>query len=138
MLLGFKKRFAAPILAGTKVFTIRERRKVEPKIGERLYMYTGLRTKYCEKITDEHTLKSIQLVDIQIYQEADGSGCLSIRVDGRDLELEEDLSFFYRDGFETTKDFVEFWLKDQKPDSEGVRHIEAFDLVLHHWTDLKI
>lgn len=41
MLLGFKPRFIDPIQIGTKVFTMRAKRKNKPKIGETLYMYTG-------------------------------------------------------------------------------------------------
>ena len=36
MLLGFKPRFKEPIQIGTKVFTLRGKRKNEPKIGETL------------------------------------------------------------------------------------------------------
>lgn len=64
MLLGFKPRFVDPILDGHKLHTLRNPRKVTPKVGEVLYMYTGLRTKYCKLITKQHTLKNIQVTRI--------------------------------------------------------------------------
>jgi hypothetical protein len=51
-LLGFQKQFAPMVEAGTKRQTIRLKRKDgrNPKPGDLLYLYTGLRTKTCRKI----------------------------------------------------------------------------------------
>lgn len=52
-LLGFRARFATPILAGTKRQTIRAPRKDKrphATEGATLYLYTGLRTKNARKL----------------------------------------------------------------------------------------
>lgn len=49
-LLNFQKQFADLIEAGTKRQTIRAARKYPIKVGDKLYLYTGLRTKYCRKL----------------------------------------------------------------------------------------
>lgn len=56
MLIGFKKQFASKVLDGTKTQTIRKvsssPKAHVPKVGETLYLYTGLRTKYCQHLKD--------------------------------------------------------------------------------------
>lgn len=137
MLLGFKERFKQPILDGTKKFTIRERRKIESKIGETLYMYTGLRTSECEKITDKHKLVSIQLVDIEI-KIGMFSILVSVSVDGRHLRYDELLQFYICDGFNGEVDFVRYWTLVIKRNENGLIHLRKKDLVLYHWTYLRI
>lgn len=48
--LGFRPQYAALILAGRKDQTIRAPRKVPIKPGDRLHLFTGMRTKNCRKI----------------------------------------------------------------------------------------
>jgi hypothetical protein len=50
--LGFKSRFARLIRNGKKPFTLRDLRKDgrDPKAGQILYFYTGMRTKLCRQI----------------------------------------------------------------------------------------
>ncbi|MCH7400106.1 ASCH domain-containing protein [Belliella sp. DSM 107340] len=138
MLLGFKKSFAKPILQGSKVFTIRNQRKLEPKIGETLYMYTGLRTKDCNKITDKHKLVSIQLVDLYFSIDEEGNGWVDIIVDGRMLKNYEMQEFSKMDGFTDLKDFSDYWLENVKPNRLGIKYHEAEDMIIYHWTDLKL
>jgi len=157
MLLGFKKQFAPKILDGSKKFTIRNPRKREPKIGEQLHMYTGLRTKHTEKITSEHSLKGIQLVDIFIENKHTEDNIrlnysievrLGITVDGRPLREEEYLPFCIADGFETVSDFQRYWLSEksvltqhfqegQKRPLMNIYKVDQKDLVIYHWTDLR-
>jgi hypothetical protein len=66
MLLGFYKQFVSPIEIGTKVFTLRKRRKVRPKVGETLYMYTGGYNSTRTLISNKEKLMSIQNVRITI------------------------------------------------------------------------
>lgn len=138
MLLGFKKRFAPKILGGSKKFTIREPRKVEPKLGERLYMYTGLRTKHCEKICDHHTLISICLVEIQLFQKSDGSGWMDIRLEGALLNAVQQEKFVRYDGFENEKSFADYWLSTKKPDKYGTRYLEIKDYALYAWEEFTL
>lgn len=64
-LLGFKKQFAPLIESGAKRQTIRAKRKdgKNPHIGERLHLYTGLRTKSCRKL-GEATCINVQEIAI--------------------------------------------------------------------------
>ena len=50
--LSFKSKFAPLIRSGKKPFTLRALRKDgrDPKGGDALYFYTGMRTKACRKI----------------------------------------------------------------------------------------
>lgn len=157
MLLGFKKQFAPKILDGSKKFTIRNPRKREPKIGEQLHMYTGLRTKFTEKITSEHTLKGIQLVEILVIRtvkrddiKRDYSIELKtlIVVDGHPLKKEEYLPFVNADGFYSIAEFTDYWLGDKPEKSqhfqEGQKEpilskwmVHKKDLIMYHWTDLR-
>jgi hypothetical protein len=135
MLLGFKKQFAQPILDGSKIFTVREKRKVEPKIGERLYMYTGLRTKDCEKITDEHELTGIQLVSIRVSDISELK--VSVWVDGVALGKSAISLFVNCDGFDSKEEFAAFWLAGVKKNEYGHRVVYKADLVMHHWTGFR-
>lgn len=57
-LLGFQKQFAALVESGEKRQTIRAYRKDgrDPKVGQTLYLYTGLRTKQCRKLGEAQCL----------------------------------------------------------------------------------
>lgn len=50
--LNFQKQFAPLVESGEKRQTIRAYRKDgrDPKVGDRLYLYTGMRTKQCRKL----------------------------------------------------------------------------------------
>lgn len=49
---NFQRRFVEKILSGEKPHTIRRRRRYPTKIGDMLYMYTGLRTKQAFKFAE--------------------------------------------------------------------------------------
>lgn len=159
MLLGFKKRFVDPILIGTKVHTLRNKRKKTPKVGETLHMYTGLRTKNCQKITSKEKLISKQKAWIRIvfmpYKKGFELFELKICVDGKLLAVlwkyGEDINFtnpgmldkFVKfDGFNDYQDFCDFWIADLRPSiNKGgyinnlCKHVVSMDL--YHWTDLR-
>jgi hypothetical protein len=50
--LSFKGRFAELIVEGKKTQTIRNFRKHPIKVGERLYLYYAMRTKFCKKLKE--------------------------------------------------------------------------------------
>ena len=138
MLLGFKPRFKDPIQMGTKVFTMRGKRKNEPKIGETLYMYCGLRTKNCEKISDKEKLISKQKVRIWIYAVTNYLE-VKIWVDGKQLTAAQLSEFVKYDGFVSVRDFADYWIKSsigKKPTKKGVYRVGGI-LTLYHWTDLR-
>lgn len=133
MLLGFKKRFIRPIEKGSKVFTIRTPRKVEPKVGEQLHMYTGLRTSSCKLITRDHRLKSTQQVDIEITVHGPEDHDLKVTVDGRELRQDELYGFAVMDGFDSVSDFVLYWYCETME-----RQISVKGLTIYHWIDLRL
>lgn len=142
MLLGFKKRFKEPILNYTKAFTMRSKRKVQPKIGETLYMYTGLRTPHCELITNKEKLISIQKVRILLEFTKFNPICnIDIWVDGRKLDYRTEVHEFVKfDGFEDVIDFAEYWKMTSTKDDKKLRKEDLIidgELQLFHWTDLK-
>lgn len=142
MLLGFKKQFAPKILAGSKVMTVRQQRKVEPKIGEVLHMYTGLRTRNCEKITSEYTLKGIQSVDFLISKsKTEDLIDMDVFVDRVPLDRYQLEKFALADGFDSAHQLAEYWMSTCDPDDIQVlkRSIQAsiIDMVIYHWSDLR-
>jgi hypothetical protein len=48
--ISFKKRYAEKVESGTKLITIRKTKRV--KAGDKLQLYTGMRTKGCRKLRD--------------------------------------------------------------------------------------
>jgi hypothetical protein len=50
---SFKGQFVPYVEEGSKPHTIRNRRKYPVKIGDTLYLYFGLRTKYVRKLREE-------------------------------------------------------------------------------------
>jgi hypothetical protein len=63
--LNFMARFAAAVESGEKRQTIRKRRKDgrDPKPGDTLYFYTGMRTKKCRKL-GEARCKSVSDIEL--------------------------------------------------------------------------
>jgi len=144
MLLGFKPRFKEPIQLGTKVFTMRKKRKIEPKIGETLFMYTGLRTPKCELISNKEKLISTQKAWVKIecrIGDVVYSDSLKICIDGRALSDIEISEFVKYDGFYHEYDFVDYWvnssLKHLKAKERKGKQTVVGSLDLFHWTDLR-
>lgn len=50
---SFKERFVPFVLDGSKSQTVRSRRKHPAKVGDKCYLYFGLRTKWCRKLREE-------------------------------------------------------------------------------------
>jgi hypothetical protein len=138
MLLGFKEQFVEPIQIGTKVFTLRKRRKNKPKIGETLHMYTGPYNSNRRLISNKEKLVSMQNVRIIVYainrgQEAERLYC-DVYIDRRKLQPEELQMFCRYDGFASVNAFCNYWLTDEK----GKKKKRTGALMqLLHWTDLK-
>ena len=63
-LINFQEQFANDVENGKKRQTIRKQRKQPFKLGETLYLYTGLRTKKVKKLM-EIKCKSIEKVKIR-------------------------------------------------------------------------
>lgn len=97
-LLGFKKQFAHLVENGTKRQTIRGR---APQVGEKLYLYTGLRTKQCRKL-GEAICKSVEEITI------DYNG---INVSGKWLSESERNALAQADGFSGFYHMKEYFQK---------------------------
>lgn len=106
--LNFKKQFAPMVINGSKTHTIRAYRKDgrNPKEGDMLYLYTGMRTKGCKKLK-EVVCTEIKMVDI----EENGN----VIVDGFELTHSMCVHLAQKDGFVDTVDrrcdqlFIDFF-----------------------------
>ena len=96
---SFQKQFVAEIQAGKKHQTIRAHRKNNrhARVGERLQLYCGLRTKNCQKLFDNDPIcRGVDDVEIDI---TDGGKIEQIVLNGRNLTSIEIEEFAKADGF---------------------------------------
>jgi hypothetical protein len=98
---NFKKQFAPKVESGEKRQTIRRPRKRRTRLGDALYLYTGMRTKYCRKLRTE-TCKSVIPISIQ----ANG---IYVGLCRRKLSMAECKKIAIADGFESLSDFMDFF-----------------------------
>ena len=98
---NFKKNFAPMILSGRKPHTIRRRRKRPTVVGDRLYLYTGMRTKGCEKIAEGDCTRVDPIVIYPYQRRLEFRG---VDVSGGELEI-----LAIRDGFDSVSAFFEFF-----------------------------
>jgi hypothetical protein len=96
---NFKKQFASLVERGEKRQTLRLPRKRPTKAGERLKLYTGMRTKQCRLLL-EVVCRSVTPVTIDNH---------SIFMDGKRLDVVDSVRFAKADGFERIEDFIEFF-----------------------------
>lgn len=104
--LKFQKRFADLVQSGEKRQTIRAYRKDgrDPKVGDRLYLYTGARTKACRKLGEAICTR---VREIKLYAEQ-GAG-LYVRLDGGTLDDDSTEEFAMRDGFDELAEMQDFF-----------------------------
>ena len=109
--LNFKKQFAPKVEAGIKRNTIRRRRKYgrDPKAGDTLYLYTGMRTKGCRRLGEAKCKSSMPI----LIDKSD------IVVAGQLLYPDKEYELAIADGFECVSDFREFFLDDWNEQFEG-------------------
>lgn len=60
--LNFKQRFGPMVERGEKLQTIRKKRKYPIEEGDRLYHYTGQRTKSCRKLGESDCSKVTEII----------------------------------------------------------------------------
>jgi hypothetical protein len=107
---SFKERFVPMVLDGSKPHTIRSRRKKGwAKPGDTLYLYYGLRTKFCrklrqEKCQDVRTIiideAGITIFDRRLSDtELDLTPVDSLQATYKDLTLQEMNDLSWKDGF---------------------------------------
>lgn len=102
--LNFKKEFAPKVERREKRQTIRALRKDgrNPRPGQTLYLYTGMRTKYCKKL-DEVICKSVESIIINY------DFTVMIRDEWLNVWQEKELA--KNDGFNSYGDFIDFFRK---------------------------
>lgn len=108
---NFKKEFAGDVESGAKTQTIREKKRC--KVGDKLQLYTGMRTKVCRKLKDA---VCIGTADIKIDREvpwllSNTSGEVHMSKDGK--------RFHELDGFKSIEAMVAFFEKNYKLPFEG-------------------
>ena len=106
-LLNFKPRFAPDVESGKKRQTIRPKRKYPVKRGDKLYLYTGCRTKQARKL-GEAICKFTQDIEITCYPYYDVMN-LDIILDGQKLNSREKNNLIQNDGFIFENDFIYFF-----------------------------
>lgn len=97
--------FTDKILSGEKRQTIRKAGKKweNVKPGDKLTLYTGLRTKQCRKL-GEAEVESIEDVEIRI-----GFICSEVWLNGDSINEDVCKKLAQADGFNSVRDFLEFF-----------------------------
>lgn len=119
---SFQKQFVGPVERGEKTHTIRSKRKLRPKPGQRFVGYYAQRTKQCRKLVDSNITR-VQDIIIEVvkreavYRNGDWTiqNILRIEVDGETLALDEMETLAVRDGFPDLFTMGLFWPIDQCP-----------------------
>ena len=116
--LNFQKQFIPSIESGAKKQTIRPIRKDnrQPKVGDILRLYTGMRTKVCRRIAD---VVCTEIFPIRISQEG------IIVIPGRLVYLNR---FAELDGFKSWEEMLEWFSKT---------HGLPFEWLLIRWDNIK-
>ena len=119
MVLGFNPRFVDPILAGSKIHTIRADAHDRWREGLTIQFATGVRTKKYRKFKEGLCIRT-QTIIIEHHDHTIGD--TEIVVDNKILSLKEIKELSANDGFENLVDFVKWFDKD------------CFKGKLIHWT----
>lgn len=97
---SFKERFIPLIKSGYKRQTIRGKRKGQAKAGDTLYLYYGMRTKFCTKIKEAICTK-VEEIEIQ----ADGV----VKINRKKIDSVQKYGLAKADGFQNFEDMLSFW-----------------------------
>lgn len=102
--LNFKEQFVQPIILGIKPGTIRQERKQPIKVGDTLYLFTGMRTKNCRKFM---TAECKGVYPIAINQTASRR---YVRINAMQLSDYSLAEFAFDDGFSSVNEFFDFFI----------------------------
>lgn len=108
---SFQKRFAPQILAGTKRQTIRLPRKRHARPGEKLQLFTGMRTRHCVKVIPDPFCTVVLPISIMFEARRIVDMALGIWSSGRWTQIDDLDAFARRDGFEDISDMSGFWVR---------------------------
>lgn len=110
--LNFQKKFAPDVKSGKKKQTIRLKRKNPIKEGDTLYLYTGMRTKSCEKLRE---VKCDGVLDFKIY----GDG-LTFEIGQTPVHHNDSMNrIAIADGFKDWREMVQWFSKTHGLPFEG-------------------
>jgi hypothetical protein len=134
---SFKARFAEPILAGTKLHTVRAPRKRHARPGEGLQLYTGMRTRQCKLIARKTCAAVLAVIicpqddwvavqDLYPWPGIAPEWALPTR---RKLTYVDVQDFARRDGFKDWEEMRAFW-REEHPET---RDQSTFEGVLIGW-----
>jgi len=107
--LNFQKRFADKILSGEKQQTIRKDRKRPIKIGDTLYLYTGLRTPKAKKLKEVECIE-VSNIEIDLYYFHINCGDHQLTTNAYYMSALN--SFAQDDGFEDWVEMVQWFEKN--------------------------
>lgn len=110
--ISFKKQFVPLIESGAKRQTIRSR-KHPIKVGDRLYLYTGMRTQDCTKIAESICIE-VERFSLSKYLHHDPV----VHVDYFDLSPTAIADLAFADGFTNQHEFINFFLESPKATKE--------------------
>ena len=102
--LNFQERFGDDVESGRKPHTVRLVRKHPIKVGDKLQLYVGMRTKRCRKLADAVCVKIEP-----IYVNRANDGRLLVKISDQYLSIIDQDSFAVRDGFYDMRGMVT-WL----------------------------
>ena len=103
--LNFKARWADKVESGEKPHSIRAWRKRPFKIGDRVYLYTGMRTKACRKLGESDCIDAPPI----IIRKMEGVG-VSVIVGSDLLSTYQAEQLARADGFDDLEEFGAFFL----------------------------
>jgi hypothetical protein len=97
---SFKERFIPLIKSGDKTQTIRNKRKGQAKPGDTVYLYFGMRTKWCTKI-GEGICTNVEEITI------DKNG--TVKINGKRLYEAQKYGLSIADGFQNWQEMLGWW-----------------------------
>lgn len=106
---SFKRQFVAPIRAGIKAQTIRAHRRRHARPGEAVQLYTGMRTRACERIVPDVRCRDVVDVLMDLWPDDRDE---AIRVGDVFLERAAREQFAIQDGFDDLAAMRAFWLQN--------------------------
>ena len=110
--LNFQARFADPVETHTKRQTIRRVWKRPIKVGDTLYLYTGMRTKRCRKL---RTAVCLDVIPIKIFHDHIDFKMKAVNMGLWKKQAELDWlldQFARRDGFDSWEEMRD-WFKNR-------------------------
>lgn len=99
---NFNSRFVSAIKSGKRVQTIRPNRKRNPRKGETLTLYTGQRTKQCEKIL---TVVCVEVLPVEL------EAGFKMKLNGKSLNFLEQQKIADADGFVNLYAFYNWFIE---------------------------